>query len=166
MVRITLSSLVSFFVVLLIATACEAARQFKLVNRQGWAKNFPSSGTRPPFITGVIVDYNFASVYERWTVETYEEGYKIRNVGTGFWLTARDGDVNGSSEFNEASSKWYIERAGSGEFTISAPNEDLLVTAVRTQPDYPLSLALRPADGSEEQLWRLEPVDYYSKYRQ
>ncbi|KAF9555621.1 hypothetical protein EC968_008838 [Mortierella alpina] len=158
MVRITLSSLVSFLVVLLIATACEAAGEYRLVNDQSWAKSFPSSNTRPPLTSIVIVDTTFASVYERWTVEPFEGGYKIQNIGTRYWLTAHGDDVNGASEFNKADSKWSIEQAGFGTVRISVPNNDLVVTVVRHGPNNPASLALRPADGSEEQSWHLELI--------
>ncbi|KAF9925669.1 hypothetical protein BGZ67_008500 [Mortierella alpina] len=167
MARITLSTLVSFLVVLLVATAAEASGVFRLYNGDSWAKNFPSGGTRPPFNTGVTVDDNFASIYERWTIERFEEGYRIRNAGTGFWLTARKSEVTGSSEFDERYSKWYIEKAGEDKFTIKAPNQDLVVTVRRTQDNYPATLYLEPAEGSESQRWRIERVDgYYSKGRQ
>jgi hypothetical protein len=81
MVRITLSSLVSFLaVLLLVATTSEAAAIYRIYNGDSWAKNFPPGGGRPPFFTGVIVDDSFASVYERWTVEHFEDGYRIGSV--------------------------------------------------------------------------------------
>src|ERR1700744_317056 len=132
MVRITLSSLVSFLaVLLLIATTSEAAAIYRIYNGNSWAKNFPPGAGRPPFFTGVIVDDNFASVYERWTIEPFEDGFRIANSGTRFWLTARDEEVDGSSEFDAASSKWYIEPAGDGKFKIKTPNKDLVITALR-----------------------------------
>ncbi|KAF8982414.1 hypothetical protein BGZ46_001307 [Entomortierella lignicola] len=159
MARTILSSLVSFLVVLLlIATTSKAAGTYRLINVDSWAKNFPPPGGRPPFFTDVVVDDGFASVYERWTVDRFEEGYSIRNQGTGFWLTARDREVDGASEFQSASSKWYVEPSGDGKFKISAPNEDLVITARRRQPDYPVTLFLEPADGSDAQLWRFEPL--------
>lgn len=158
MVRITLSSLVSFFVVLLVATTSEAAGIYRIYNGNSWAKNFPAGGGRPPFFTGVIVDDIFASVYERWTVERFEEGFRIANSGTGFWLTARNKEVDGSSDFDSASSKWYIEPAGNGKFKILAPNKNLVITALRARPDYPVTLFLQPADGSDAQLWSFERI--------
>jgi len=100
-------------------------------------------------------------VYERWTIERFEEGFRLQNFGSRFWLTARNNVVDGSSDFNPASSKWYIEPAGDGKFKILVPNKDLVVTALRAQPDYPVTLFLEPADGSEAQLWSFERiVDY------
>jgi hypothetical protein len=103
-----------------------------------------------------IIDDGFASVYERWEIEPFEEGFRIRNVGTGFWLTARDGEVFGSSEFDQSDSKWYIERAGDGVFTIKVPNQDTVMTALRKKAGYPISIFLEPADGGDTQKWRLE----------
>ncbi|KAG0093634.1 hypothetical protein BGZ93_007057 [Podila epicladia] len=158
MARITLSSLVSFLVVLLIATTSNAAAVYRLYNGDSWAKNFPPGGGRPPFFTGVAVDDSFASVYERWAIERFEEGYRIQNTGTGFWLTARGGEVEGASDFNPESSKWYVQSAGEGKFKISAPNKDLVITTRRRQPDYPVTLFLEPARGEPEQLWSFEHI--------
>ncbi|KAF9273985.1 hypothetical protein BGZ68_001011 [Mortierella alpina] len=164
MVRITLSSLVSFLLVLLVATAAEAAGIFKLVNGNGgWAKNFPPGAGRPPFFTLVDVDNGFASIYERWNIERFEDGYQIRNEGTGFWLTAHGKEVGGSSELDEGQSTWYIQPAGNGKYKILVRNEDLVVTARQTQPGYPVTLILKPSDGSESQLWSFERTGFYSK---
>jgi len=149
--------LVSFLVVLLLIATTSKAASFKLINNGTWAKNFPGIG-RPPLFTTVSVDDNFASVYERWEVETFEEGVRIRNDGTGFWLTARNGEVGGSSEFDPAASKWFIEGGGEGKFKISVPNEDLVMTTDRGQPDSLVTLFLRPADGSPAQLWSFESI--------
>ncbi|KAK5809330.1 hypothetical protein F5H01DRAFT_40611 [Linnemannia elongata] len=98
MAQITLSTLVSFLVVLLLATTCKAAALFRISNDDSWAKNFPAGGGRPPFFTSVTVDGYFASIYERWAIEPFEEGYRIRNSGTGYFLTAHNGEAQGSSE--------------------------------------------------------------------
>ncbi|KAF9189339.1 hypothetical protein BGZ49_003821 [Haplosporangium sp. Z 27] len=159
MARTTLSSLVSFLVVLLlIATTSKAAATFRISNAGSWAKNFPPSGGKPPFFTSVSVDDSFASIYERWTVEPFENGYRIQNTGTGFWLTAHDGEVDGASEFYPEFSKWYIDRSSEGYFKISGPNGRSVITARRKQPDYPVTLFLDTADGSEAQLWTFERI--------
>ncbi|KAF7720757.1 hypothetical protein EC973_006156 [Apophysomyces ossiformis] len=143
-------------VVLLQTIAVSATREFRIVNGGGlgWLKNFPPGGSRPPFVTGVIVDNNYASVYERWTVDPFEEGYIIRNVGTGFTLWAKGEEVYGSSADKQ---KFYIERHDGGQFTISIPDEDSLLTPGKQGPDYPYTLFLKPADGSPEQTWSFEP---------
>ncbi|KAG0062835.1 hypothetical protein BGZ90_002923 [Linnemannia elongata] len=158
MARITLSTLVSFLVVLLLATTCKAAAQYRISNDNSWAKNFPAGGGRPPFFTSVIVDDGFASIYERWTIEPFEEGYRIQNSGTGFFLTARSGEAQGSSEFDPKDSKWYIERAGDGKYKILVPNQDLVVTARRLKADYPITLFLEYAEGTSAQLWTFERI--------
>ncbi|KAF9922639.1 hypothetical protein FBU30_007248 [Linnemannia zychae] len=155
MARIAILSPV-FFLVVLLATACQAETVYRLLNQNNWAKNFPPGGSRPPFFTSVIVDDAFASVYERWVIERFEEGYTIKNLGTGFYLTARNGEAYGSSEFDSTNSKWYIESLGQGFFRISVPNQDLLVTALRKNSQYPISLYLESADGSPEQKWSFE----------
>ncbi|KAF9278060.1 hypothetical protein BGZ88_000820 [Linnemannia elongata] len=157
MARITLSTLVSFFVVLLLATTCKAA-QFRISNDDSWAKNFPAGGGRPPFFTSVIVDDGFASIYERWAIERFEEGYRIQNIGTGYFLTAHNGEAQGSSEFDPETSKWYIQSAGDGKFKILVPGQDLVVTAHRPKAEYPISLFLQSAEGSSAQLWTLERI--------
>ncbi|KAF8926928.1 hypothetical protein BGZ52_005044, partial [Haplosporangium bisporale] len=143
---------------LLVATTSEAAVLYRINNGDSWAKNFPPGAGRPPFLTEVIVDNGFASVYERWTVEPFEEGFRIANSGTGFWLTAHNEEVYGSSDFDPASSKWYIERAGDGKFKILRPNKDLVITALRARPDNPVTLFLQSANGSDDQLWSFERI--------
>ncbi|OAQ25908.1 hypothetical protein K457DRAFT_140856 [Linnemannia elongata AG-77] len=156
MARITLSSLVSFLVVLLLATTCKAAAQYRISNDNSWAKHFPPGGGQPPFFSSVLVDDNFASIYERWTIERFEDGFRFQNSGTGFFLTARSGEAQGSSEFDPETSKWYIEGAGDGKFKILAPGQDLVVTARRLKAEYPITLFLQPAEGSSAQLWSFE----------
>ncbi|KAH7054947.1 hypothetical protein BKA57DRAFT_239080 [Linnemannia elongata] len=158
MARITLSTLVSFLVVLLLATTCKAA-QFRISNDDSWAKTFPVDG-RPPFFTSVIVDGYFASIYERWEIQPFEEGFRIRNIGTGYFLTTHNGEAQGSSEFDPETSKWYIESAGNGKYKILVPNQDLVVTAHRPKAEYPISLFLQSAEGSSAQLWTLERLDH------
>jgi hypothetical protein len=86
---------------------CRLLGYFKLINfeRGGWAKNFPARAGRPPFVTETTVHNNFASVYEHWTVEQNEEGYTIINQGSGYYLTAYEGEAVGSSQFEKADSK-------------------------------------------------------------
>lgn len=166
MARAALSILFAFAILLSLAILSEAQGLFRLVNgdeSSGWAKNFPPGGGRPPFATGVIVDDSFASIYERWNFERFEEGFRIRNAGTGFWLTARDGEAVGYSEFDEKASKWYIERAGDGLYSIKRPSEDLVMTAYRRKSDGPITISLQPAEGADVQKWRLERVDRYRR---
>ncbi|KAF9555418.1 hypothetical protein EC968_008903, partial [Mortierella alpina] len=144
------------------ATACEASEVYKLVNDRGWAKNFPTSRTRPPFISTVLVDKTYASIYELWTVERFEDGYRVRNKGSKYWLTARGNDVDGSPAFRTESSKWYIQPAGNGKYKILTPDADLMVTVGQPRPGDRISLLLQQADGSEDQLWHFEPLDNYS----
>lgn len=166
MARAALSLLFACAILLSLGILSEAQRVFRLINVEtsGWAKNFPGVG-RPPLETSVIIDDGFASIYERWTVEPYDEGFTIRNIGTGFWLTSRgeDEEVVGSSEFNREGSKWYIEKAGDGEFVIKLPNKDLVMTAHRGKRDEPLTIALRPSEGENIQKWRFERLDGYSR---
>ncbi|KAF9899386.1 hypothetical protein EC991_008988, partial [Linnemannia zychae] len=164
MARTALSLLFACAILLSLAILSEAERVFRLVNAEteGWAKNFPGVG-RPPFETSVTIDDNFASIYERWAIDNFEEGYRIRNVGTGFWLFSRDEEVVGSPEFNPEDSKWYIEKAGDGLFIIKLPNKDLVMTAHRGKRDEPLTIALRPSEGENTQKWRFEPIVGYSR---
>lgn len=152
-------------ILLPLAILSEAVGVYRLINveTEGWAKNFPPGGSRPPFSTGVIVDDNFASIYERWAVEHYEEGFRIRNVGTGFWLTARHGEAVGYSEFDEEASKWYIEGAGGDSLSIKRPNEDVVMTADHNKQTGQVLIALQPADGADAQKWRLERTDTYRR---
>ncbi|KAG0051160.1 hypothetical protein BGZ89_003636, partial [Linnemannia elongata] len=136
------------------------AAQFRIYNDDSWAKNFPAGGGRPPFFTGVIVDDQFASIYERWEIERFEDGFRVQNIGTGYFLTAHNGEAQGSSEFDPETSKWYIERAGDGKYKILVPGQDLVVTAHRPKAEYPISLFLQSAEGSSAQLWTFEPLHY------
>ncbi|KAF9900799.1 hypothetical protein EC991_006885 [Linnemannia zychae] len=165
MARTALSLLFACAILLSLAILSEAESVFRLVNAEseGWAKNFPPGAGRPPFETSVIIDDNFASIYERWAIDHFEEGYRIRNIGTGFWLTSRDEEVVGSSEFNPEDSKWYIERAGNEEYTIKLPNKDLVMTAHRGKRDEPITITLRPSEGENTQKWRLERLVEYSR---
>ncbi|WP_225102506.1 hypothetical protein [Streptomyces sp. CoH27] len=137
------------------SSARAAGPSFRLVDEGtgDWAKNFPPGGTRPPFATGIVLDQGFASIYERWNVTRYEDGYAIRDVGTGFWATDRGGQVLGTSEFDPGTSVWSVERAGGGVFIIKKPGQDLVWTEVDNHVE------LKPADGSPAQHWRFEPVD-------
>ncbi|MBX7554198.1 hypothetical protein ABZX95_40365 [Streptomyces sp. NPDC004232] len=119
-----------------------------------WAKNFPPSGQRPPFATSVVLDKYFASIYERWNVQRFEDGYSIQDAGTGFWATHREGQVLGTSEFDPGNSVWSIQPAGPGVFTIGKRGQDLLWTEVDHHVE------LKPADGSPAQLWKFERLDY------
>lgn len=163
MARASLSFLFALATLLVLAIMSEArpctlSPQYRLVNAdsEGWAKNFPPGAGRPPFNTGTIIDDGFASIYERWSIERFEEGFRIRNEGTGFWLTAREGEVVGSSEFDEKDSKWYVETAGDGKYIIKVPYQDLVMTVLRKKADYPLSIFLEAADGSNVQRWTFE----------
>jgi hypothetical protein len=163
MVRASLSFLFALATLFALAILSEArpytlAIEYRIVNAEtdGWAKNFPPGAGRPPFNTMAIIDNEFASIYERWEIEQFEEGFSIRNVGTGFWLTARDGEVFGSSEFDQSDSKWYVESAGNGLFTIKVPNQDTVMTALHKKAGYPISIFLEPADGGFAQKWRFE----------
>ncbi|KAF9178614.1 hypothetical protein BGZ50_007601 [Haplosporangium sp. Z 11] len=137
-----------------------AASQFRITNRAGvgWMKNFPGTPDHPLF-TLVIADNQFASVYERWSVERFEEGYMIRNVGTRYWLTARGEEAVGSSQFDAENAKWYIESAGDGSFTIKLPNQDLVLSGRQREPGSSVAVSVEPADGSETQLWSIQPME-------
>ncbi|KAG0236481.1 hypothetical protein BGW42_003387 [Actinomortierella wolfii] len=121
-------------------------------------KNFP--GIRHTISTSVTVDGAFASVYQRWIIESIDDGFKtIKNQGTGYWLTARDGEAVGTPEFNNTASKWIIIEDDDGTNQISVPNQDLVVTPRRREPDYPITLFLEPANGSKAQRWSFERSD-------
>ncbi len=88
------------------------AAEYRIYNVEDWAENFLPGAGRPPFYISISFDNNFASVYERVrflkrvlpdpicdvsihsvTIEHFEEGYRTRNVGTGFWACSYNGEV-------------------------------------------------------------------------
>ncbi|MFB7510551.1 hypothetical protein [Streptomyces broussonetiae] len=77
-------------------------------------------------------------------------GYAIRDVGTGFWATDRDGRVLGTSDFDSGGSVWVVQRADDGAFTISKRGQASVWTAVGDHVE------LKPANGSSAQHWRFE----------
>ncbi|XP_006458864.1 hypothetical protein AGABI2DRAFT_134468 [Agaricus bisporus var. bisporus H97] len=126
----------------------------KIISEEGskpWAKSFPPGGSRPPFFMGISFDNSFASIYQRWEIGRFEEGYTIKNNGNGFWAYGKDGEVFTSNEFDPSHCKWYIESAGEGIYKIQVPAQDLVWTVKRREPDYPLSVYLAPADGYDYQ---------------
>ncbi|KAF7773110.1 hypothetical protein Agabi119p4_5277 [Agaricus bisporus var. burnettii] len=126
----------------------------KIVNEKGfkpWAKSFPPSGSRPPFFMGISFDNSFASIYQRWEIKPFEEGYTIQNKGNGFWAYSKDGEAFTSNVFDPSHCKWYIESAGEGIYKIQVPAQDLVWTVKSREPDYPLSVYLAPADGNDNQ---------------
>ncbi|KAF7722498.1 hypothetical protein EC973_003090 [Apophysomyces ossiformis] len=153
-----LSTLLALVVLLQTIVVSVIATEYRIVNGGGlgWLKNFPKGHGRPPFATPVAVDSNYASIYERWTIDHADEGYIIRNVGTGYTLWAKGEEVEASSEDAQ---KFYIESHGSGKFTISIPNEDKLVAPGKLGPEYPYTLFLQPANGSPAQTWSFERIN-------
>ncbi|MFC9932280.1 hypothetical protein [Streptomyces sp. NPDC127190] len=137
------------------SSARAASLSFRLIDAGtgDWAKNFPPGEQRPPFATGVVLDQDFASVYEKWNVTRYEDGYAIQDVGTGFYATDRGGEVLGTSEFDPGTSVWSVEPAGGGLYTIKKRGQDSVWTEVDNHVE------LKPADGSSTQRWAFERVD-------
>lgn len=129
-----------------------AGPQYRVVSQEtgAWAKNFPTPGRST---SQVLLDEQFASIFERWSISPYEGQFTIQNAGTGHWATAENGQVVGSSELNGADAVWTIERAGSGSFTIARAGEDLVWTASEDH------IELKPADGSDAQRWSFSPAD-------
>lgn len=58
----------------------------------------PSMVTLPVFMRGyapesLIPGQLVMFLYIQWSIEHFEEGYRIRNVGTGFWARSYNGEV-------------------------------------------------------------------------
>ncbi|KAF5312534.1 hypothetical protein D9619_003757 [Psilocybe cf. subviscida] len=147
-----------------------AGGQFRILNGQGLARNLPGGGQQGPQMTEITVTafsgiYSTASSLHRWTIAPAEsEGaFIITNAGSGNKAYVRDeekdADVLG---YSEDSTKFAIERSGSGEYTgahhesrgpeqIKAVNKDLLWTVGDNG-----SVSLEPANGNLTQHFHFE----------
>ncbi|MDN3248572.1 hypothetical protein J2S54_006838 [Streptomyces sp. DSM 42143] len=136
------------------APRAAAGPQFRITSQEtgAWAKNFPAPGEQATSL--VVLDDQFASIFERWTIRPHEGQYTIQNAATGHWATAeKNGQVVGSSELNGTNADWRIERAGAEGFTIGRAGDDLVWTASEDH------IELKPADGSNAQRWSFLAVN-------
>ncbi|KAF9434826.1 hypothetical protein BGZ76_007359 [Entomortierella beljakovae] len=158
MARITLLSFLFALVILLPLATSTAALASILINKgsEGWAKSLPARGP-PPFISPVVIDKNNGGEFEYWDFEPHEDGFRIKTMRTGYWLTTRHGEVVAASAFNQAA-KWEVQ-GREMDFAIKVPNEDLFMTARQGKDGGQITIFLEPSDGSMDQKWSLQPIE-------
>lgn len=128
---------------------------YRIVNAVSgtWARNTPGPGHQGPWRTSIIMTTDAISGYQTWNISHYEEGYRIRNYGSGnsAFSTGNEGDpVQG---FSDGLTKWYIESAGENEYRIHYPNKDLVWT-LEPEEGFWKTVALEPAQGKETQIFQ------------
>ncbi|KAJ3576377.1 hypothetical protein NP233_g466 [Leucocoprinus birnbaumii] len=118
-----------------------------------WARNTPGPGHQGPWRSMIIMTTDAITGYQVWNISHYEEGYMIRNHGSGNLAFSTGHEGNLVEGFSDSLTKWYIEPAGGDSYKIQYPNRDLVWTLANVD-DFWKTVALEPAQGTDSQLFQ------------